>query len=636
MLFVVGGGPSAAAVPRVEVLQVTDAEATIAWQSVSPTPGRVAYLPAGERGEPRIADDRTVGTVHEVVLPGLEPGRLYRYRLPDRPGPWMEFRTAPLPASAFSFLIVRGAGERQIRSLLASEMPDFILAAGDNPGIDTARPYCPVFDRWGIDSPYLRSRSRGETPREGGTVIAWGGLRLVVVNDPDEPLAPFLEGAAQHTIGLYCPAETAGIAEKISSWNAGHAAQRISFVIEASGRPGGRDGGFSRVSVPPDGAIAARVDIGPDCSRLVFLGRDRRDVVLRSPALKRKRTCRECRRLADRGAYEESIAAYREFIAKHAGHYQVDDAYHAVADILDKKLFRFREAIRWYRRLIDRHPDSPLVPVASRRLAYLREHDDHDFAPLARFERVRRVAYRRTEKDPAARKACLERVAAILDEYPDSRIAPTMQYWLANQYRRVDTPRAVACYRALLQRYPGSAVARDAWLEMGEAWYDAGCYRKAAAVFVEALSKDPVRADDIRAQLGRARRNIRRGHLAIASWCCLAAMLAAAVFLPPAGLQRGRWTLSLAAFVLLGSFLLAAGWLFREQFASNRELVILALGFAAAGTLGLPFSSNIGRVFRRPAGGLSARLAAGLLFLAAGCYLVIYYTNVHYLVVAGL
>ena len=185
-----------------------------------------------------------------------------------------------------------------------------------------------------------------------------------------------------------------------------------------------------------------------------------------------------------RGLSQE-LEAYKQFIADNEGHYQIDDAYYAIAELLDERLFQFAQALAWYERLIERYPDSALAPMARRRIAYLEAHNDADYAPLARFERIRRVRFARSQHDPAARAACLADAAGILEDYPDCSMAPAILYWLANQHRLGAPDGAAALYRTLLDRFPDSRLAGRAWLEMGETYYAAGQHARALAVLVE-------------------------------------------------------------------------------------------------------------------------------------------------------
>jgi len=394
------------------------------------------------------------------------------------------------------------------------------------------------------------------------------------------------------------------------------------------------------------GSVVARLE--PGLAATVTQVLDRRSKP--SPhmlELGRRRTCKQCRQLADQGAYEQSVKAYQEFIQTHQGHYQIDDAHYAIAEIYDERLFRFPDALGWYRKLVAAYPHSTLVPLARQRIAYLSAHADHDYQPLARFERIRKVELAQTPPGSSARMRVLAEVEGILAEFPGCSLAPTMIYWLANQYRATDPDRAVATYRRLIAAHPRDEAVDDAWIEIGETYYQAGRYREAIAALEQARDAVPARAQVIEAQIGRARRNATRAALAWASWATLLLVVAAATLVRPRGLWARDFRWAAAAFAPLGSVILIGGWLVHEQFASPLELVGLGLGIAASATFGFPFASALARKLvlggRADAAGLGRELLAGLVgallglwLLGVGAYLTVLYSNEHYLTSFGL
>jgi len=657
-----------------EVLGVGPAEVTIAWQGETPSRGVVWYKPvAGQGDAASVSDDLGPDTRHEVVIRGLAPGARYAYWLGQADtGPQYEFQTAPLGETPCSFLLAWGDVSDSAAGLVMSELPELALSMTPiefdraDP-MKSVRPYMPVYDLAGASSPYLSNAAGATTPTKGKAwSLDWGGLRLVVLGSEQADLPALLRSPAAHTVGIIhnaAPADEWLVEGKLApeiiraspthqailNHNRAHAEGKAAFVLlPAAVTAEAMIDGVRYVAVPSAGpAGAARVDVAPESSQLVFLTGDApQTIALRQPPLQQKRTCAECRRLANRGAYEESINAYKQFIADNRGHYQIDDAYYAIAEILDERLFRFADALAWYARLVDKYPDSTLAPMARRRIDTLKAHGDFDYQPLERLERIRRVEFARSQRDEPARAKCLADVEAILEAYPTCSIAPTIVYWLANQHRQRDPNRAAAFYRTLLDSFPASREAGRAWLEMGETYYNARQYDKALAVFTEALAADGDNEKEIRTQMRRAQRNVRRGDLALTAWSVLGAIALLALLVPPVGLPVRRLGPAAATLVVLAIALLAGGWLIREQFTSPAEMVLLCLGLAAAATVPTPLSAALGHKVCRAAGpdATPARRAAGaglacifgLASLAAGAYLLLYYVNEHYLVVAGL
>ena len=695
--------------PSCELLAVGPTQVTIAWNAEKPSLGRIWYRPVRGR-EPGtvVADPLGATTAHEIVIGGLQPGTRYRYWLDGaEDGPRWEFQTAPPVSGPFSFLLTWGDVSRSAAPLVMSETPEFVLSltpidfARRDP-FASVRPYLPVYDLRGVNSPYLARLGEDAAVKteESGWPLDCAGLRLAVLDDDGRRIPDLAASPAAHTVGVIlqslpgcsvggdssrrlkqfpaAPSAT-GVASykdpasdfSTAPWlidgrlsvEAIEQSQFHATLLEHNRRWGSRPVAFVIVPARVDANIeiggvryvaidsrdgtsgAARIDVAVESCRLTFVhpagAAEADEIVLREPPLAQKRTCAECRRLADQGAYEESIAAYEAFIESNQGHFQIDDAHYAIAEILDEQLFRYEEALRWYRRLIEEYPDCTLAPMARGRIAFLAAHADFDYRPLASFERVRRVRFARSLKDPRARDACLAEVEQIVAEYPQCKIAPLMRYWLANQYRRHAPDRAVELYRSLLQRHADSSQAEDAWIEMGETYYDAGQYEKALSVFEEALGAVAGRADEIRTQMDRARRNLRRQDLAVAGWLVLAGLFLAGLFLPPVGVRFGQWRPAACALVLLSLFLLGYGWFIREQFSSTTELIVLAIALAAVSTVGVPFSSALGRkLCGRRCQGRVARAILGCLFGLAmfivGGYLVIYYVNPHYLIVVNL
>jgi len=666
-------GRDASDSPSCELLAVGPTQVTIAWTAAKPSPGRIWYQPVRGR-EPGtvVADPLGATTAHEIVISGLQPGTRYRYWLDGaEDGPRWEFQTAPPVSGPFSFLLSWGDVSRSAAPLVMSETPEFVFSltpidfARRDP-FDSVRSYLPVYDPRGVNSPYLArlGNDAGDKAKNDGWTLDCAGLRLAVIDYDDHRVSELAASPAAHTVGVIPRSLPGGwLIDGRLSAEAIEQSQFHAALLEHNRRRGSRPAPFVILAARVDANIeidgvryvaidlrdgasgAARIDVGVESCRLTFVhpaeAAEADEIVLREPPLAQKRTCAECRRLADQGAYEESIAAYEAFIESNRGHFQIDDAHYAIAEILDEQLFRYDEALRWYRRLIEEYPDCTLAPMARGRIAFLAAHADFDYRPLAGFERVRRVRFARSLKDPRARDACLVEVEQIVAEYPQCKIAPLMRYWLANQYRRHAPDRAVELYRSLLRRHADSPQAEDAWIEMGETYYDAGQYEKALSVFEEALGAVAGRADEIRTQMDRARRNLRRGDLAVAGWLVLGVLLAAGMFLPPVGVRFGQWRPAACALILLSLFLLGCGWFIREQFSSTTELIVLAIALAAVSTVGVPFSSALGRKLRgrrrqgRVAGAILGCLFGLAMFIAGG-YLVIYYVNPHYLIVVNL
>jgi TolA-binding protein len=380
-------------------------------------------------------------------------------------------------------------------------------------------------------------------------------------------------------------------------------------------------------------AGAARVDIDVESARAVFVDGNR-EVELKQPPLKQKRTCEECRRLADKGAYEESIKAYLDFIETHKGNFQIDDAYFAIADIYDSKLFEFKKALEWYRRLSTEYPDGTFTSLARQRINYISAYADHDYQPLARFERIKTVEYARKKDQPLERNKVLEQTKALIKEYPDCNLAPVMQHWLANQYRLSDPDKAVDAYMTLRKNYHGHSEAQEAMVEIGETYYDAGRYKEAIAAYNEALTELPSLADTIKSQIVRSERNLRRDTIADICWAIITLMLAAGLLKKPHGIDAKKGIRCIAAFAVMFLLLSFGAWLIHEQFNSPKEMVLIVTLFSAITALSALVSMKLAP---NPKGiSMFASSLAGIVFFLAGMYLSVYYIYVHYLVVVRL
>ena len=668
-----------------ELASVGKFDATVLWQSTDKGRGQVSYRRAGVDENPMTAADEVSGSpYHRVLLKGLKPSTRYRYTIegaPDR----FQFQTQPLTSTPFSFLILDPADTAGVENRVAAEMPDFILVLESGEaamvGLDAIRPSLPVFNLDGPDSPFLRTMEATRAKPPFWT-LDWGGLRCIFINDYQNALAhlkALIGSYAHHTIGVFiAPGALTGgghpdmavltaptrvdvaateLHKRLAAHNADQPQNPVAFVglIETAGDSDTAldldMGGIHYVSLAPAGRGASmRVDVDPESMRAFFLDQSR-EIALKSPPHKKKITCEECRRLADKGAFEASIQAYKDFITANKAHYQIEDAIFAIAKINDEQLFEFEKALPWYQRLIDQFPVSTLSAIARQRIAYLVSHDDHGFAPLKQFERIKKVEFARKKDDPAHLTKILEEVRALVAKYPDCALAPDMQHWLAYQYRDVDTQKAVAAYRHLGKAYPDSPNAREVILEIGNTYYRAGQYRTAARLFREARGQLPELADTIDAKIKRSLRNQRR---VVLQWVCLAVVLLGALLLIACRrIVDGRDVRKGVALFLVTAVLFFLGAYFiREQFNSVQEMILIALFFSAsaagsalAGSLfsrrietrrngasnGVAARSTPGRstiVLARTAGSLGA-----MILFTALCYLSIYHIYIHYLII---
>ena len=644
-----------------EVLNITTSQATIAWLSEKGYKGRVFYQSIANKAAPLSATEAFgASRRHEVVLTGLQSSTRYTYWL-DNSKTRFQFQTQPAATDPFSFLIVWGNISERIVPLMRSELAEFIISLTPPSGqnfdqFSDVRAYVPIYGPAGIDSPFLRAVT-GRLQNNSGNLrkLDWGGLRLIFVGEIADTakISDMLNTPAAHTIGIITSLETIGEFEskKISetalhsalvSHNKQLPAKPAAFVavigkeannVEVDGVQ------YFGISSGTKSSGAIRIDVDVESVRAVFID-ENRELSLKQPPLKQKRTCEECHRLADKGAYEESIKAYLEFIEAHKDSFQIDDAYYAIADIYDNKLFEFDKALTWYRRLISEYPNSTFTALANQRIKYISAYSDYDYKPLASFERIKAIEYARKKDQPQERNRIFNEVKSLIKEYPDSNLAPVMQHWLANQYRLSDPDKAVEAYMSLRKNYSGHSEAQEAMVEIGETYYDAGRYKESIIAFKQALNESPVLADTIKTQIARARRNICRDKIAYACWIVLAITCGIAFLRKPRSVETSRIFRSFVVFVITGVLLSFGAWLIHEQFNSLKEMLLIVFFFstttAVSTLISMSFTDKLLAKNNRSVLAAVAGTMAGIIFFLAGTYLTIYYVYVHYLIVVKL
>ncbi len=336
MTFIPGCGDAGRDVhlnPRIATLR--QSEAVITWVATSSDIGTVVVRPVDGGDEIEVIDP-VASTTHEVVIKGLEPGRRYSYRIEGAPGRYT-FQTEPLPETRFSVLIVRAGDAPAIGSAYLAAMPDLVFditqtAATD---FDSVRSGVPV-----IGTDQVRT--------------SWAGFTWVTVSgrSTEVQVEDALNTSGHYGFGMILVGAAPDYLEALLRRH-----PSVKFLVATAEIKGLA---IPMVTFGPKD-LAMRLDVDPDFAQAVSWPENRKTVLIASKS-PTKRTCVECRRLADKGSYEQSVKAFETFIEDNQGHYQIDDAYFAIATILDEKLFRFRDALAWYKKLAAAFPDSSLAP----------------------------------------------------------------------------------------------------------------------------------------------------------------------------------------------------------------------------------------------------------------------------------
>ncbi len=639
------------------ILKTGSARVTIAWTSRKPYHGSVFYKAADSSGAlDEAAEAPGESTRHQVTISGLLPGVRYTYQI-GKNGEVFYFRTQPEANKPFSFMMAYGEVSGKARQLLENEVFDFLVIL--NTGEASARyaeqfagmrTSVPLFD---LSGPAACGGENNRQPPKPAWNLDWGGLRLIFVENLEE-LPGLLASPAFHTFGIVVSPgliesfkeeqkvdeeslRTGKLHAVLTEHNRAHPTALAAFVLV----PGTKDDGaevdgirYAGIPTAP-GSGTIRVDVDVENIRAVFAGLEK-EIVLRMPPLQGKRTCLECRRLADKGAYEESIAAYKDFIANNRGHYQIDDAYFAIAEIYDEKLFLFKEAEAWYSRLINEYPSGSLTALAKQRLKHLARFGGESYEALQRFESIRKVEYARQKGKKEEQSALLEDIASIIRANPDIELAPLMQHWLASRLREFTVEEAVAAYKHLKEKYPGSAEAKEVSIEIGTVYYNAGFYKEALQAYGQALQEVPDKAKTIASLTNRVKRSMRRDRLAIFFWVLFAVLVSVVLALKPRGLDLSRIGRYIVIFVILTILFSFAVYLIHEQFVSTQQWLLFVMFFALNAALSSLLSTNFAaKVFKPGANRFLKFLSGsliGILLFTAGFYLTIYYVNVHFLV----
>lgn len=612
------------------IIQLNESQVTISWESNIPYTGKILYKVAGTKETPReITDKLGETTNHEVELTGLQPSTQYSYWVDGMQNKY-NFTTKPVQDAVFSFIVTNNSEEEDYLSVLKSEAASFIISLNKNTtqALEKCAPYVPVFI---VDKPQW--------------IINWGGLHLTVLTKNTEI---DLNMAGNHTAGVFVFSELLGnnsIEEsnlhlRLKAHNSQVGNTKVSFVgLINSKKEKEKIDGISYVGLaqgkgnnePGNYTFFVNVDI--ESTSAYFVSAEK-EILLKEPPLQGKRTCQECRRLADKGAYEQSIKAYTEFIETNQGHYQVDDAYFAIAELYDNKLFQFQNALDWYNNLTDNFPESNLVPLVNQRIKYITKYNEANFEPLAAFEKVKTYEFAKAKNIQEEQVKVLEKLDKIIKQYPETRLAPVMKLWMANQYQLIDVEKAVHIYNSIRIDYADFSTENEVSVKIGETYYKNEEWKKAYEIYTIVAQEYPELNETTSSQLRRIKRNLKRIQRNYISLSILIITFLVLLLLPKRGYKHPGWKTLTIMYIINFGVLFFFAWMYREEFASIKEMLLLIIAFTVSILLGVISAYTFSRklIQNKPFLANLAGSALGILIFLCGFYQGIYNIYEHYLI----
>ena len=582
-------------VSGLRLVEVGPFSATLEWSTGSPATCRILY------GEGALFDrelsEEKPSLKHSATLTGLTPATRYTYRF-DPGGPTSSFRSAPGRDGAFDLVVLDPASP-----LCSGEAPGSAAAFGADPDIVVLTGPCD--GGLGVRPESILTL---ETPESGVERLRYG--RYVILVSQDVATAAGEETDPED-------------AERKRIVVVSRTPEIVPAVLEETIILSPRAVRFGAETTTWGTAPAAWFELDAFEIAWVHGGtKDRQRMVIVEAPPETKKTCLYCSRLMESGRYEESVAWYRDFIIGNKDRYAVEDAAFSIARILDEKLFRYPAGMDAYREFLGLYPKSRRASLARYRLKYLLARSDHDFEPLARFERAKAKL---VAADPVP---AVSEVESLLEDFPDAAVAEDALLWLGHLLEGVDPDRARLHYGALLDRFPSGENAAVASIALGDMDYRAKGYRRAIEAYETALTIVPRKYRiSVLDKIRKSRRNVKREAARYAAWLTLVAWLAVTIGLRayPSGKELRAASIVLAAYGFAGGLYLAITY--------EKSRVLLPTLSVLAVAMGLVFLWN--RTLSR---GSRSRpwiwMAHAVTASVSASYLVLY--HFHYLYVLGI
>ncbi len=177
----------------------------------------------------------------------------------------------------------------------------------------------------------------------------------------------------------------------------------------------------------------------------------------------------------------------------------IDATYARESARLEQELrVRRDEAIRVFETFLSRYPEHPrYTPEVMFRLGELYYEKAQEEFLLAEAEYTKQRALWERGKiaeEPEEPKKDYSRVISVyetlLSRFPDYALADAVRYALASCLVETEMPeRSVAVLRDLLEKHPDSQWVPEAWLRIGEYYFDIGRYEAAIEAYEEAVRK---------------------------------------------------------------------------------------------------------------------------------------------------
>lgn len=632
----------------------------IVWETADPEVGALFYQKAGAHELEARESEET--TYHNIILSGLDPNTEYSFRLSEGSQETFFFTTPPPQDQAFRFLVLHREGfletswSEKLIELSNTQMPDFVLAIGEGKPADyirNEREFLKTLNEQTFGLPvYLIPGSatlsvgdnRGRYVKPEGTTdyfFDFGNARFIVLGPKtehdgvslgqrEEWLQDVLASAAglKHSFVILTHDQGEGMGNSIKPvLEKLIKEEQIGAVLNVYTQDQAWIAKEEQIYNIKDGFMVVDVDVEGVTAKIGdYQGSELMDIVIKDFPEAVKRSCVYCRKLLEKAQYEDSIQWYRDFIDDFGDDYMVDDSQFEIANIYDRYLYDYENAIKEYQILVTNYDYSNKVRQARQRIEYLQARADFNFGPLQAFEKAKMETF--VQKPVLA----IEEVEKILAQYPGCNLEPELLDWLGRNLASMDFQRSVYYLEKIVEGNYSAVYTENAQVAIGDTLYANAKYKEAIAVFEQVMTEE--NQAGLASKLYRCYRNIRRE---IIKWIAigLTVLLAAtAIFSKPFFFTKREFKL---AGILAIIYLFVGALCWKIYFTYYPLLILLVLALAIVGAL-VPMM--IAAIYRkllvvRVQPGWRKVLLTGLttvLFSLSVIYLTIYIYRVHYLV----